>query len=233
LVARDDVSLSAVATRTGAAYEAFDLTNVAALPALVRRIEEANGPVDVLVNNAGAVDRGLLTDSPPEAVASTMALNFAAPIMLTRLLLPGMISRGRGAVVMMSSVGAILACPGLSVYCASKAGLSRFVHALELELGSGPVAFTLVEACALTGGRSWDDCIGPDACIETRRFSQIAHRLGLAPETSCTSAAESIVDAVRLGRRRVRIPARHRPLYGIANFPNTLSSYLYKKLTRQ
>ncbi|MHB0978707.1 MAG: SDR family NAD(P)-dependent oxidoreductase [Thermoleophilia bacterium] len=229
LVARDRERLSHVAIRLDAVAVCYDLTDLAGLPALVSQIEQAAGPIDVLVNNAAVVDSGLLLECDPDDIQRTIALDLVAPILLTRLVLPGMISRGSGSIAMISSVGAILGAPGLSTYCACKAGLSRFLTALELELAHSPVELTLIEASNIVGGGTLDDCVSPSACDATRNYMRLAYHLGLATDTSLISAARVIVNAIRAGRARVRLPRRHAVLYGLAYLPNRLSSRLYQR----
>lgn len=228
LVARDRERLSQVAARLDAAAICYDLTDLVGLPAFVSRVEQTGGPIDVLVNNAAVVDSGLLIECDPDDIQKTIALDLVAPILLTRLVVPGMIERGGGTIAMISSVGAILGAPGLSTYCACKAGMSRFVTALELELANSPIAFTLVEASNIAGGGTLDDCVSPTACEATRNYMRLAYRLGLARDTSSTSAARSILVAVRTGRARLRLPRRHALLYAFASLPNFLSRRLYR-----
>jgi short-subunit dehydrogenase len=96
------------------------------------------GRVDILVNNAGI--------SPPEDpvrhassdAEAIMAVNFFAPIRLAGALLPGMVERGRGSIVNVTSVSGYVPAPGEPAYGASKAALSRWSHGLAIDLhGTG------------------------------------------------------------------------------------------------
>eukprot|EP00892_Ulva_mutabilis_P001661 jgi/Ulvmu1/11496/UM077_0045.1 len=121
--------------------------------------------VGVLINNAATIQRYPsdfhLVDA--DDVDSTMSLNDVAVLKLTRLILPGMVQRGRGAVVNVSSIVTTFpATPQLALYTASKAFLNTFSRALAAEYGSkgihvqaqmpGPVATSLVRAVSPEGG---------------------------------------------------------------------------------
>jgi short-subunit dehydrogenase len=128
LMGRDRPRLDAVAAETGGRAVVGDLTADAA--SLVSRA----GPVDVLVNNAGAGWAGPLARMPGEAIERLAAVNLTAPILLTRLLLPGMVERGVGHVVFVASIAGAVGVREEAVYSATKAGLIVFAEGLRHEL---------------------------------------------------------------------------------------------------
>jgi short-subunit dehydrogenase len=90
--------------------------------------------IDVLVNNAGVSGRiSLLTEISDADVMATLALNLAAPVLMTKHVLPHMVQRGAGHIVNISSVAGKTAFPYWSVYCASKFGLSALAEAVGEE----------------------------------------------------------------------------------------------------
>jgi short-subunit dehydrogenase len=98
----------------------------------------AAGPVDVLVNNAGVLQAGQLESEDVDHLYEVLQVNLAAGIHLARLLLPGMLERGRGTIVSNASISGYAFFPGSSVYAASKAGLVAFSEGLRRELrGTG------------------------------------------------------------------------------------------------
>jgi short-subunit dehydrogenase len=112
------------------------------LPGDRRRIlaeaEEAFGPVDVLINNAGVEHIRHLTDTSEEQIRETVATNLEAAIQLTRMALPGMLERRRGHIVNMSSLSGKAAVPFNTVYAATKHALVGFSFSLRAELhGTG------------------------------------------------------------------------------------------------
>jgi short-subunit dehydrogenase len=91
-----------------------------------------------LVNNAGVTSYGAFAEAERAALDRVVTVNLRAPIALIRLLLPGMIERGEGAILNVTSLAAYLPVPYQSVYCATKNGLQAFTESLAMELrGSG------------------------------------------------------------------------------------------------
>jgi short-subunit dehydrogenase len=100
--------------------------------------------VDVLVNNAGLGHRGRFHEEPPDRVAAMLDLNVRALTDLTRRFLPGMVSRGKGAVVNVASMSSFQPVPFLAVYAATKAYVLSFTESLAVELeGTGVVVQAL------------------------------------------------------------------------------------------
>jgi short-subunit dehydrogenase len=102
--------------------------------ALVRTATQRWGRLDVLVNNAGVGYVGAVVDMSGDDVERIIGTNTTAAIDLTRLVLPSMVSRRDGDVVMVSSAAAWLALPPLTVYAASKYGVNGFVEGLRREV---------------------------------------------------------------------------------------------------
>ena len=116
-------------------FEAFDLTDVAAIPGFVRAVKERHGPIYGLVNNAGAGTGGLLATMANADIEALLRLNTLAPIVLTKYVVRGMMAEGRGRIVNIASIVAATGYSGLSVYSASKAALVGFTRALAREVG--------------------------------------------------------------------------------------------------
>ena len=97
-------------------------------------LAERAGPVDVLVANAALPASGALDGFEPEQIDRALDVNLRAPIQLTRALLPGMLERGRGHVVLVSSLAGKLASSGSSLYSATKFGLRGFASGLRQDV---------------------------------------------------------------------------------------------------
>jgi len=105
-----------------------------------RLLREA-GAIDVLVNNAGIEVTRAFVDQSEAEVHAQIETNLLAPIELTRLFLPGLVARGRGAVVNVSSMSGKSPTPYNAVYAATKFGLNGFTASIAIELeGTGVVA---------------------------------------------------------------------------------------------
>ena len=103
----------------------------------IRLVEEAiskNGPIDVLVNNAGLYQPGLLEERSDEEIESEIQLNLNALIFLSKAVLPGMKTRGRGLIVNMSSLAGLVGAAYSEVYSATKHGVVGFTRALRATL---------------------------------------------------------------------------------------------------
>jgi NAD(P)-dependent dehydrogenase (short-subunit alcohol dehydrogenase family) len=157
IAGRDPARLQAVASQTGGIALTGDLADpdgpaglaaaaqraAAALPRAPGDGDGAAG-VDILVNNAGLGWAGPIGDITAEKVAELVAVNLTAPMQLTRLLLPGMVARGRGRVVFVSSIAAATGVRGEAVYSATKAGLVSFAESLAYELDGHDVRVSVI-----------------------------------------------------------------------------------------
>jgi short-subunit dehydrogenase len=97
-------------------------------------IDAAPGPVDILVNNAGISPAEDPIHHTVEDVEHVMGVNFLSAVYLTGLVLPTMVTRGRGSIVNVTSVSGYVPNPGEPAYGASKAALSRWSHGLAVDL---------------------------------------------------------------------------------------------------
>lgn len=110
---------------------------------LMRLVGESQ-PVDILVANAGLPGTGRLDSFSHEEIDRTLDVNLRAPMQLTRALVPSMLERGAGHVVLISSIAGKVPAPESSVYCATKFGLRGFGYSLNVELRGTGVGVTTV-----------------------------------------------------------------------------------------
>jgi short-subunit dehydrogenase len=107
-------------------------------PAAVRELAEAHQDVDILVSNAGLSSSGVIDTWTEEQIDRALNVNLRSAIVLTRMLVPQMVDRGRGHVVFMSSLAGKSPTAGSSLYNATKFGLRGFAGAMRAELhGTG------------------------------------------------------------------------------------------------
>ena len=98
--------------------------------------------IDVLINNAGLGGLGRFDRIDPARIGEMLQVNIVALTELTRLLLPGMIARGHGRIMLVGSVAGFQPGPGMAVYFATKAYVLNLGEALAHELRGTGVTFT-------------------------------------------------------------------------------------------
>jgi short-subunit dehydrogenase len=146
IVARRKDRLEQVLERCGpdARMWVCDLGDVDAAVQVVGEADEHFGGLDVLVNNAGIPKRRHVTALTADEVEETMRVNYLSPVRMILALLPGMLERGRGCVVNVTSLGGRLGIKHEAAYCASKFALSGFSESMHVDLYDTPVEVRLV-----------------------------------------------------------------------------------------
>jgi 2-hydroxycyclohexanecarboxyl-CoA dehydrogenase len=118
-----------------------DVSRKSDIDAFVGKID---GPIDVVVHNAGVVERARIEDTSEAAWDHVLDVNLKGPYLLTHALLPTMRARKIGRLIFIASISATLGTPRLSAYCASKHGLIGFMRAAAEELrDDGICAFAI------------------------------------------------------------------------------------------
>lgn len=129
---------AAVAGMTTAGHKAtaraFDVTDEHAVREGIAAIERADGPIDILVNNAAINLRKAFDEYSIDEWRSVHATNFDGPFLVTRGVLPVMKARKRGKIVNLCSLASDLGRPNIVAYAASKGGLKMMTRALAVEL---------------------------------------------------------------------------------------------------
>ena len=124
-----------------------DLSSEEGCAAVVESCASLDVVPDILVNNAGIGIAGRLDHVPRDHWETLMQLNLMAPMRLCSAFLPGMIERGSGHIVNISSIAGWTGAEGLSAYCASKFGLRGFGISLAADLEKTGVQVTNVYPC--------------------------------------------------------------------------------------
>jgi short-subunit dehydrogenase len=163
-----------------------ELTDTAAAEATIDRAEQELGPLDVLINNAGVEYAAAFDRQPREELLETVAINLTAPLLMTRKVLPGMLDRGYGHVVFISSLAGKVGGPYEASYSASKAALIALTQSLRSEYPTGPVGFSVV-------------CPGFSAGegMYQRMIEQGIRSNRLLGETSTEKIGEAVLVAIR------------------------------------
>jgi NAD(P)-dependent dehydrogenase (short-subunit alcohol dehydrogenase family) len=113
---------------------ALDVLDEASMRAAVATVEEAEGAVGVLINNAGFSQSGAVESIPDERVRAQFETNVFGPLALIRMVLPGMRRQGWGKIVNISSMGGEFVFPGGGLYHATKYAIEAVSDALRFEV---------------------------------------------------------------------------------------------------
>jgi 3-oxoacyl-[acyl-carrier protein] reductase len=122
----------------------LDVTDRSAVSAAAAGIAGQDGPVTVLVNNAGITRDNLLLRMKDEEWDQVLAANLTAVSATSRACLRGMMKARRGRIINVGSVVGLMGNPGQSNYCAAKAGLVGFTRSLAREVGSRGITVNTV-----------------------------------------------------------------------------------------
>lgn len=221
LVARGSAELLSVADEVGGLAYPCDLLQLGGIADLVDRVE-ADGPVDVLINNAGVSHVGWFLDRTPAEIDQVLTVNLMAPVQLCRSLLPRMLERGRGHVVNISSMAGVIAPPGLASYSASKAGLSHFTAGLRADLRDTPLRFTTVHLGSVSTGMDEEArSYGP--------MRELAAKSGGRDITAMPVFVAAVLDAIEKERAEVRVPAVMAPLAMAAELPRKIGRMVFRR----
>ena len=227
LVARSADRLAAEAedlsSRHGVAAHVFaaDLSTAGAADDLVRNLSRAGLEPEVLVNNAGFGLRGAFAENDPDGLDRMIRLNVLALTRLTRLLLPGMLERGRGRILNLSSLAAFQPGPGMAAYYATKAYVLSFSEALALELEGRGVTVTAL-------------CPGPTESGFAAAAGAEGARLYRGGNVMAAGEVARLgYDGMRRGRRVVVTGARNRLLaFATRLAPRRMSAGIAAALNR-
>ncbi|HEU4740070.1 MAG TPA: SDR family oxidoreductase [Meiothermus sp.] len=121
-----------------------DLTRYQEVRAFIQMVENHLGRIDVLINNAGVITVGPLEEMTPQDFREMMDTNFYGAVHTVLAALPGMLRRGQGRILNISSVGGLVPGPHLTAYSASKYALNGFSEGLRAELGRKGIVTTVV-----------------------------------------------------------------------------------------
>jgi len=182
-----------------------DLGNLDEAAALPARAEEAIGPIDLLVNNAGVELAAPYPSISTDELDAIVRVNLLAPMVVTRQALPGMLARRRGHVVSVSSLAGKAGTAANVAYGTTKAGLVGFSRSLRVELAGQPVG-----ASVICPGFVARDGMYPR--MQELGLKAPATLRPVAPER----VAKAVIDAIRRDRAEILITARPlRPLFAL------------------
>jgi NAD(P)-dependent dehydrogenase (short-subunit alcohol dehydrogenase family) len=178
-----------------------DVTDPEALATAVQRVVDTFGGLDVVVANAGIAPLTTVMTSSAHALSRTIEVNLIGTMLTAHAALPEVVKR-RGHVLLISSAAAFTVMPGMSAYCASKAGVERFGDVLRLEVAHRGVTV----ASAHPTWIDTDMVRDTEAALPT--FAETRKRLPgpLGAFTSVEDCAQALVDNLETRGRRVFVP---------------------------
>ena len=146
LIGRHVARLNETADRIGdLAFAApADVTDPDALAAAIEVGRDRFGPIDILINNAGAATSAPFLKTDADALRAMLALNLEAPAEAARLVLPGMLTRRWGRIVNVASTAGLKGYAYVSAYSAAKHGVIGLTRALAQEIASSGVTVNAV-----------------------------------------------------------------------------------------
>ncbi len=200
----------------------MDMTDQSSFLEKTAMVLSTHGHIDMLINNAGVSQRGLVKDTSLEVDRQIMELDFFGPIALTKTVLPHMLSRGAGHLVAVSSVVGLVATPYRSAYASAKHAIIGFHDALRAEVHAAGLKVSVlcpgfvrtnVSLSALTSDGT------PHGKVDAKQDKAM----------SAEAFARKAVDALSRGQGRIVIAGKER----LAVYLGRLSPALLERLVRR
>lgn len=197
-----------------------DLTDINQVTALAEKTEQELGHVDFLVNNAGVEFTAPYEEYPLEEITAAVRVNLLAAMILSRTVLPGMLKRGFGHIVNMSSLAGKVGIPCETPYSTTKAGLIMFTHMLRTELMDKPVGASVI-------------C--PGFVAEDGMYARMEEVAGPAPKllrpTTTNKVVDAVIKAIRQDVAEIIVnPLPMRPLSSLREAFPGITPYIHKVL---
>lgn len=143
--ASPDLAQTASSQQLPIAIYTMDVDSDSSVSSAITAIRREQGPIDVLVNNAGIDRAGSVEESPLSDFRESMETNYFGALRCIQALLPEMRTRRSGCIINVTSIAGILTNPPLAAYCASKWALEAVSEALAAEMKPHNVRVAIVE----------------------------------------------------------------------------------------
>lgn len=186
----------------------LDVSDQASFQAFIAAAQK-DGPISLLVNNAGIMRTGAFCEQDSAGQAREIAINFTGVVTGTRLVLPAMLERNIGHIVNISSMAGMMSVPGAAVYTGTKFAVTGFSRAVRAEIGGSGVTMS---------------CIFP-AAVRT----DLTDGLDIkgVPTVNPSDVADAIVVSCRSGQEEITLPRWVKPmsLFEVA-VPEKISGFL-------
>jgi NAD(P)-dependent dehydrogenase (short-subunit alcohol dehydrogenase family) len=204
----------------------LDVTDDASMTAAVKAVEDAEGAVGVLVNNAGYSQSGAVESIPMDAVRKQFETNVFGLVRMCQLVLPGMREQRWGRIINISSMGGRLVFPGGGYYHATKFAVEALSDALRFEVKGFGIGVVLIEPGLIKTefGTAAVGSLAPAGDGPYAEFNNSVGattagaydsggmaRLGAGPE----AVAKAIEKSIKRPRSRVPVTASARIMIGL------------------
>jgi len=186
-----------------------DLAKPGAARALVERLNQAGLAIDVLVNNAGLGAAGRFDRIDDKRISEVVQVNIVALTELTRLLLPAMIERRHGRIMLVSSVAGFTPGPRMAAYFASKAYVLSLGEALGYELRGTGVSVTVL--CPGATATNFFAVAGADNSVMARRLRRMMPAETVARQGYRALMAGRRIVITGIANRVVALASRYAP----------------------
>lgn len=198
----------------------FDLSDTGTVDKAAEEILKCYGQVDVLINNAGISYRGNILDTHLSVQRDVMETNYFGPIALTQALLPSMVHRRSGHIVVVSSVQGKISLPYRSAYAASKHATQAYFDCLRAEIEQHGIPVTVISPGYIRTSLSVNAVTGDGS------------KYGVLDKTTATGrdpgdVAQAVLSAVRHRSKDVVLAG---PLPSVAIYLRTMWPALFFKL---
>jgi NADP-dependent 3-hydroxy acid dehydrogenase YdfG len=156
---------------------ALDVNDEESMVAAVGAVEDAEGAIDVLVNNAGYSQSGAVESIPLDTIRKQFETNVFGLIRMSQLVLPGMRNAGHGRIVNIGSMGGKLTFPGGGIYHATKYAVEAISDAMRFEVQGFGVQIVLIEPGLITTGFA-DTAVGSVGDLGDGPYADFNARVG-------------------------------------------------------
>ena len=199
----------------------LDVTDYAAMPAAVQRVQDSFAHIDMLINNAGISQRSFCVDTDMEVYRTLFEVDVLGQIALTKQVLPVMITQGSGRLVVTSSIAGKVGAPQRTGYCAAKHAVMGFFDALRTEVAHQGVRVSTVVPGFIATSIARNALTGSGAAKDSAEAD-------IDEGMDADRCAEVVVEA--LARGEEEIPVGEGPIMGLLDLKRADPQQLFRTM---